>query len=91
MASRTGTGSATKPNGWPSGVKARISAAARTPREVMTRKRCGRLRQQGAAVRMTKITRICVRIDSTNQAVLTRAGSGNLDSWDKWKFCLRSA
>jgi hypothetical protein len=62
-------GRATKPKPRPSGVSASAIAAASVSSEVAVNTRSGRLRYAQPQVRMMKMTRICVTIDSTNQAV----------------------
>src|SRR5688572_13265370 len=77
MASRNAKksgGSGVKPSQGASGVNGRSAPAAAQALTPQARPRLGRLRQGGPAVRITKITSVCVARDSTNQPVRKRVG-----------------
>src|SRR5439155_22053616 len=72
-ASMTG-GGATKPNQPPAGVNGRIIATASAASEEAASTGSGRFCQGRPLVRMMKMTRICVAIDSSNQMVRNSSG-----------------
>src|SRR5260370_41490535 len=67
-------GGATKPNQPPSGVSGNASATTSAVSDDAVSTGSGRLLQGRKLVRMMKITRICVAIDSRNQAVRNSSG-----------------
>src|SRR5690242_12627332 len=69
MPSKTDGGGAWKPNQAPTDEKGRANAAARAVSEEAVSAAPGRSCQGRPFVRMTKITRICVAMDSRNHAV----------------------
>src|SRR5580693_824102 len=73
------SGGASNPNQRPAGVNGTTTATASATRDDATSAGCGRSFQGRPLVRMMKMTRICVAIDSRNHVVLNSGGRARVD------------